>query len=79
MSGNAAGKSAKKKEGIEIIVRVEFSDHEKLSRQRWVERIPADEAFKPAKVRQIAAGDKEFEEVDLRFGRLSSGIPEKRG
>ena len=31
---------------IIVIVRLDFSDHEKLSHQRWLDRIPADPSFK---------------------------------
>jgi len=40
--GDAAEPSAK----VRILVRLDFSDHEKLSLQRWLDRIPAEEPFK---------------------------------
>ncbi len=36
------------KERIRLFVRLDFSDHEKLSHQRWLDRIPAEEPFKDA-------------------------------
>ena len=46
---------------IRMIIRLDFSDHEKLSHQRWLERIPGEEPFKTAKPKIVRAGDKEFE------------------
>jgi hypothetical protein len=45
---------------IRILVRLDFSDHEKLSRQRWLERIPVEEPFKSAKSTVVRPGDPEF-------------------
>jgi len=45
---------------IRLIVRLDFSDHEKLSHQRWIERIPAEEPFKDANPRIVRAGEPEF-------------------
>src|SRR4029077_1756079 len=36
------------KESIQLIIRLDFSDHERLSHQRWLERIPAEAPFKDA-------------------------------
>src|SRR5437879_13023057 len=33
---------------IRLIVRLDFSDHERLSHHRWLERIPTEEPFKDA-------------------------------
>ena len=41
---------------IRLIVRLDFSDHEKLSHQRWIERIPAEEPFKSANPRNDSRG-----------------------
>src|ERR1700686_4122954 len=46
---------------IRMIVRLDFSDHEKLSHQRWLERIPGEELFKTAKPKILRTGDPEFE------------------
>ena len=59
--------------GVRMIVRVDFSDHEKLSRQRWLERIPADEAFKSHEPRLVSPGDAAYAETEERFITLASG------
>ncbi len=72
------GKPAKKgKEGKEaadhltVLVRLAFSDHEKLSYQRWIDRIPAEEPFQSAKGEVVRAGDgPEFEKAAERFDSL---------
>ena len=55
---------------IRLIVRLDFSDHEKLSHQRWIERIPADELFKGANPRVIRAGEPEFKSTSDLFDSL---------
>lgn len=50
-------KSAKDGDGVRVLVRLDFSDHEKLSHQRWVDRIPTEEPFKSAKHNVVRAGD----------------------
>jgi hypothetical protein len=55
-------KSKHKDDGgrVRMFVRLGFSDHEKLSQQRWLDRIPAEEPFKSAKGETIRHGDPEF-------------------
>lgn len=55
---------------IRLIVRLDFSDHEKLSHQRWIERIPADDLFKGANPQVIRAGDPEFKSTSDLFDSL---------
>lgn len=52
-SGEAAGK-------VRLIVRLDFSDYEKLSHQRWAERLPMEEPFKAASPQIIARSDERF-------------------
>lgn len=54
-------------ERITLIVRLEFSDHEKLSHRRWLARIPTEEPFKDAHPKTIEHGDSEFAEIMERF------------
>ena len=55
---------------IRLIVRLDFSDHEKLSHQRWIERIPIEEPFKGANPRIIRGGDPEFKATSDLFDSL---------
>jgi hypothetical protein len=55
---------------IRLIVRLDFSDHEKLSHQRWIERIPADDLFKGANPRVIRAGEPDFKTTSDLFDSL---------
>ena len=55
---------------IRLIVRLDFSDHEKLSRQRWIERIPADELFKDAHPQVLRPGESEFQPTSDLFDSL---------
>ena len=55
---------------IRVLVRLDFSDHEKLSHQRWIDRIPGEEHFKDAHPRVIGPGDAEFAATAERFEGL---------
>lgn len=82
----AHGKSANKSEGkkssekkgggaegatrVRVLVRLDFSDHEKLSHQRWLDRIPAEEPFKSAKAETVRTGDPEHPKLAERFDSL---------
>jgi len=57
-------REAPKKEGapeqLKLFVRLDFSDHEKLSHQRWVDRIPSEGPFKDASPKVVRQGDPDF-------------------
>jgi len=55
---------------IRMIVRLDFSDHEKLSHQRWLERIPTEEPFKAANPKVLRPGGPEFEKTEELFDSL---------
>jgi hypothetical protein len=82
-TGEAAAKPAKKsaaKKGgadgeepeahVKLLVRLDFSDHEKLSHQRWLDRIPTEEPFRSAKAETVRSGDPEHPKVAERFDLL---------
>jgi hypothetical protein len=56
---------------VTLLVKLAFSDHEKLSYQRWVDRIPTEEPFQSAKGEVVRAGDgPEFEKAAEHFDSL---------
>ena len=55
---------------VRLILRLSFSDHEKLSHQRWLDRIPSEEPFKSAASQTIRAGDPEFGKTAELFESL---------
>ncbi len=55
---------------VGLLVRLYFSSHEKLSEQRWLDRIPSEEPFKSASPKVIHHGDAEFETTDKQFETL---------
>lgn len=55
---------------IRILVRLDFSDHEKLSYQRWLDRIPSEEPFKSAKSETARQGDASYTAIAERFESL---------
>jgi hypothetical protein len=65
-----AGANAPSASEIRMIVRLDFSDHEKLSHQRWLERIPTEEPFKAAKPKVLRPGGPEFEKTEELFDAL---------
>jgi len=69
---DAAGKDAtSEKQAIVVMVRLDFSDHERLSHQRWIERIPSEELFRDAHPKVIRQGDPEYAGAAERFDALS--------
>jgi hypothetical protein len=73
-SGDEAGQDSSSNPAapskIHMIVRLDFSDHEKLSLQRWLNRIPGEEPFKTAKPKIVRTGDPEFEKTSELFDSL---------
>jgi hypothetical protein len=55
---------------VSLLVRLYFSSHEKLSEQRWVDRIPTEEPFKSASPRVLRQGEAGFEEALKQFSDL---------
>jgi hypothetical protein len=67
----AAEKSAAAANGkVGLLIRLYFSSHEKLSEQRWLERIPSEEPFKSASPKVVHQSDPEFESTDTQFEAL---------
>ena len=70
----APAKKVKEKENsggrVRLHVRLGFSEHEKLTQQRWLDRIPGEEPFKSAKGETIRHGDPEFAKSAERFESL---------
>ena len=68
-SGNANDKEPK--ESVQLIIRLDFSDHERLSHQRWLDRIPSEAPFKDAQSKIIRQNDEEFAGTAERFDSLT--------
>jgi hypothetical protein len=70
-------REAAKKEGspdhLKLFVRLDFSDHEKLSHQRWVDRIPTEAPFKDSSPKVVRQGDPDFAESAKQFDELFHG------
>jgi hypothetical protein len=58
-------------EDIKLFVRLGFSGHEKLSEQRWVQRIPTEEPFRDASPAVVKPGDAEFGVTEQQFEDLN--------
>ncbi len=70
-----AAKSASKDEStnggnVQLLVRLGFSGHEKITENRWVERIPTEEPFVSASPVTVKSNDAQFEETEKRFEDL---------
>jgi len=77
--GKGKGKAAVKEqveeapaanEDVRILVRLGFSGHEKLSEQRWLERIPSEELFREASPEVVKPGEAKFEATEKQFEDL---------
>jgi hypothetical protein len=55
---------------VSLLIRLYFSSHEKLSEQRWLDRIPTEEPFKSAFPRVLRQGEAGFEEALKQFDNL---------
>ena len=55
---------------VRVLVRLDFSDHEKLSQQRWLDRIPSEDPFKSAECDIIRQPDAEFAKTAELFESL---------
>ena len=73
-SSAKASKSSAKSEPaageVKLLVRLYFSGHEKLSEQRWIERIPADDLLKGASPKIVREGDADFADTVKQFDSL---------
>ena len=56
---------------IKLLIRLAFSGHEKLTEQRWVQRIPIEELFMEASPKVVKVGDEAFEATEKRFEELA--------
>jgi len=63
-------KGANESANVRILIRLSFSDHEKLSQQRWLDRIPSEEPFKSAKGETIRHSDASFDKTSELFDSL---------
>jgi hypothetical protein len=71
--GKKAGGAEGDSEGngnVSLLVRLYFSSHEKLSEQRWLDRIPTEEPFKSASPKVLRQGEAGFEEALRQFSDL---------
>lgn len=57
-------------ENVKLLIRLAFSNHERLSEQRWVQRIPGEDVFQAAKPEITKPGDAGFAEIEKRFEEL---------
>src|SRR5271170_6195778 len=55
---------------VRLFVRLAFSDHEKLSHQRWLDRIPTEEPFKSVKGETVRSGESAFAKTAETFESL---------
>jgi hypothetical protein len=55
---------------VKLLVRLYFSGHEKLSHQRWVDRIPSEEPFKGASLKLVKQDDPGFDSIEKKFQNL---------
>lgn len=69
-AANKEGSEAKVAERIRLLIRLDFSAHEKHLFQTWLDRIPGEEPFKSAKPRAIQREAENFEQTVELFDSL---------
>ena len=67
----AADKETPSPEPVKLLIRLDFSSHEKLSEQRWIDRIPTEDPFQAASPKLIKPNDAEFAETEKQFEDLA--------
>lgn len=55
---------------VKLFVRLYFSGHERLSEQRWIDRIPTEEPFKGSSPKIVREGEPAFDEILKQFDAL---------
>jgi hypothetical protein len=65
-----AAETAEASGKVKLLVRLYFSGHEKLSHQRWVDRIPSEEPFKGASPRRLGQDEPGFDSIEEKFQDL---------
>ena len=55
---------------VKLLVRLYFSGHEKLSEQRWLDRIPSEDPFKSASPKVIRENESAFTDTVKQFDSL---------
>lgn len=60
---------------LRLIVRLDFSDHEKLSHTRWLERVPAEAPFKGLPVEIVRSKDPAYAKTEALFDSLRDAAP----
>ncbi len=66
----ASNKASGDKGDVKLLVRFYFSAHEKLSEQRSLDRILADDLFKGAAPKVVRENDKDFADLNKQFDSL---------
>ena len=66
-----AAATAAPSENVKLLLRLAFSSHEKLSEQRWVQRIPTEEPFHAAAPVVLKNGDARFADIEKQFEELT--------
>ena len=64
-------KEATPSEPVKLLIRLDFSSHEKLSEQRWIDRIPTEDPFQAASPKLIKPNDAEFGDTEKQFEDLA--------
>jgi hypothetical protein len=70
-SKGSKSNSADENGRVRVLLRLDFSDHEKLSHQRWLDRIPSEDPFKSARGETLRPGDADFAKTSELWETLS--------
>jgi len=60
---------------LRLFIRLDFSDHEKLTHTRWLERIPSEAPFKDMPVEIVHRKDESYAKTEALFDSLRDSAP----
>ena len=70
-SAKEKGDKSEPRGTVRLLIRLDFSDHEKLSHQRWLDRIPSEEPFKSIEAETVRHTDSAFTKTAELFDSLN--------
>jgi hypothetical protein len=69
-SANGPSDDSSSAANVRLVIRLDFSDHEKLTQQRWLDRFAAEEPFKSTKGETIRQGNPAYARTSELFESL---------
>jgi len=65
-----SGKPGASDGSVKLYLRLAFSDHEKMTEERWLKKFPSEEPFRELSAKAVREGDTGFRELEEKFDAL---------